>query len=184
MNVVQIPVKQVFPDPKQPRKTFKAETLRELGETIKKRGQRQPINVEPADGGYMIVEGERRWRACILAGIPTVDAIVRERSNHNGRENLLSQIIENVQREDMNPVDEALAYRELQTKHGMVVNEIAHEVGKNSSRVYKLLKILDLPVKVQELIRDDRLSHDERLVDALLSITDRKAQTGLAERAA
>lgn len=184
MTITLLPIKKVFPNPNQPRKRFNKATLQQLAQSIKEHGLIQPIIVEEAPNGYVLVAGERRLRAHQLAGLTTIEAVIREQSNHNGREILLSAIIENVQREDMNPIDEALAYEELQTKHGLSVNKIAGKIGTYAARVEIMLKLLKLDKKVQSLIRDGKLSHDRRLVDALLGLPSVDMQIALAEKAA
>lgn len=183
MTIQNLPIQNVFPNPKQPRTYFNPETLQELATSIKEHGLIEPIIVESVNDQYMIVAGERRWQASKLAGCTTIEAVIRERSNHNGREILLSAVIENVQREDMNPVDEAQAYFELSTTHNMSVQAISIKTGKNTKRVYDLLNVLKLEKEVQDMMRDDSLSHDSRLVNALLSIPKADMQIALAKKA-
>ncbi len=177
----------IYRNPKQPRKTFKENTLRELADSIKRHGQKEPVIVElipSKQGQYMLIIGERRWRAIQMAGLKTIEAIVQKRTNHNGREALLSGIIENVQREDMNPIDEARAYHDLQIIHKMTARKISQDVGKSESRIFHLLKLLELPEEIQALIREGKLSHQRELAEALLTIPDTKAMIELARRAA
>ncbi len=183
MTTIQLPLEKVFPNPSQPRKRFNHASLQELAQSIKEHGLIQPIVVEETKNGYMLVAGERRLRAHQLAGLTTIEAVIRERSNHNGREILLSAIIENVQREDMNPIDEAQAYQLLKKEHDLSVNEIAFKVGVNPARVDVLLKLLQLEPRVQELIRDGKLTHDRRAVVALLKVPNAEMQIALAEKA-
>ncbi len=183
MTITLLPIEKVFPNPNQPRKRFNNASLQELAQSIKEHGLIQPIIVEEAPNGYMLVAGERRLRAHQLAGLTTIEAVIRETSNHNGREMLLSAIIENVQREDMNIIDEAMAYEELRTKHGLSANKIAFKVGTYAARVEQLSKLLKLDMRVQALIRDGKLSHDRRVVDALLNLPTVEMQIALAENA-
>jgi ParB family chromosome partitioning protein len=184
--IQHLPIHRVYRNPGQPRKVFKKDSLEELAASIKEHGVIQPITVEhiPSKlGDYMIVTGERRWRASKLAAKTTIPAIVQQASNHNGRERLILGIVENVQREDMNPIDEAEAYRILKDVHAMTPGEIARKVGKSASWVNMALQRLQLNPKVIDLIRRDLLSADRRLVSALLSVEDPAAQLGVAERA-
>ncbi len=186
-NVIHpVPVSLIYRNPKQPRKTFKPESLQELADSIQEHGVIQPVIVEYAlceQGAYMLVAGERRWRATILAGQKTIPAIIRAASNHNGRERLIVGIVENVQREDMNPIEEAEAFRDLIHIHKMAPQEIAQKIGKKVSWIYVCLQRLQLQPKVMQLMRSGALSADRRAVTALLSIQDPAAQIGLAERA-
>lgn len=185
MSATFLPIKEIVPNSQQPRRVFVKESLVEMAQTIKEHGGViQPIIVEKLDTGYMLVDGERRLRASKLAGLHEIEAVVRERSNHNGRELLLSAIIANVQREDMNPIDEALAYHELNTVHNMTAPKISQKVGKNTKRIYDMLKLMKLEKPVQDLIRDGKLSHDTRLVDALLKMESSEMRVQLAKRAA
>lgn len=122
-TVRNIPIEQIRTGG-NPRKTFRDETLRELAATIKEHGVIQPITVEPDGDLFVLVAGERRLRASKLAGLSNIPAIVRGRSNHGGRERYILSIIENDQREDMNPIDRAEAYQRLMDEHGMSVSEI------------------------------------------------------------
>lgn len=182
-QMLTLPITEIVRNPGQPRRNFKKSSLEELAQSLKEHGLIQPVTVEPTDDGlWMLVDGERRFRAAKLAGMTTLIAVVRERTNHNGRERLLSGIIANVQREDMNPIDEAEAYQSLVKECGMSVNEISQQIGKSVVYVYKCLTRLSLTTKVIELMRDQKLSSDSRLVDAL-KVLPADLQIGLAERA-
>lgn len=184
-QIQELPITRVYRNPHQPRKVFKKDSLEGLAASIKEHGVIQPITVEHIPsrlGEYMIVTGERRWRASKLAAKTTIPAIVQEASNHNGRERLIVGIVENVQREDMNPIDESEAYRILKDVHGMTPAEIGKKVGKSASWVNMALQRLQLDPKVLDLMRREVLSTDRRLVSALLSIDNPAAQVGLAER--
>ncbi len=186
-NVIhRVPVNLIYRNSKQPRKTFKQESLEELADSIREHGVIQPVIVEYAlreQGTYMLVAGERRWRAAILAGQKTIPAIIQEASNHNGRERLIIGVVENVQREDINPIEEAEAYQELIDKYKMTPQEVAQKIGKKVSWIYICLQRLQLQSKVVQLMRSGALSTDRRAVTALLSIQDPAAQVGIAERA-
>ncbi len=184
MTKSMIALSEIHPNPDQPRRTFKKETIRELADSIKQHGLIQPIVVEPDPaGGYMITAGERRYRAHLLLGRKEIAAIVQDRANHSGRERKLTGIIENVQREDMNVIDEGLAYKSLIEEHGMRPSEISIKIGKSVTHVMNFLERLKLPAEIQDMMREGELSADMRLVSALLQIRDRKAAIGLAQRA-
>jgi len=178
-----LPIDKVHPNPKQPRKVFKKASLLELAQSIKEHGQIEPIIVEADKDGWLLVAGERRWRAHQLAGKKTIEAVIRLKSNHNGREILLSGIIENIQREEMNAIDEALAYEQLNTVHHMSANKIAAKIGTNSKRIYDRLNLLKLDKRVQKLIRDEEFTCDSRVTLALINITNGNLQYELVQRA-
>lgn len=182
MQVIAIPTAHIKPNPNQPRRHFRRESLDELAQSLKEHGQLQPIVVElDEDGSYLIVAGERRWRAAKLAGLKSLDATVRDRTNHNGAERLLSAIIENVQREDMNVIDEGEGYQNLVVA-GMTVSEIHLKTGKAVSHIYACLSRLELAPEVIRMMRIGELSADMRVVNALKSL-DAEVQVGLAKRA-
>ncbi|HEY2446375.1 MAG TPA: ParB/RepB/Spo0J family partition protein [Rhizomicrobium sp.] len=153
-----MPVGWLHPNPFQPRKNFAAEELQDLANSIREKGVLQPILVRPTGRGpevYEIVAGERRWRAAQLAKLHDVPVVVRELSD---AESLEFAIIENVQRADLNAVEEATAYQELMQRFGYTQDRLASEVGKSRSHVANTLRLLTLPPGVQAYIRDGRLS--------------------------
>jgi ParB family chromosome partitioning protein len=153
-----LPVGWLHPNPFQPRKNFAAEELQDLANSIREKGVLQPILVRPTGRGpevYEIVAGERRWRAAQLAKLHDVPVVVRELSD---AESLEFAIIENVQRADLNAVEEATAYQELMQRFGYTQDRLASEVGKSRSHVANTLRLLTLPPGVQAYIRDGRLS--------------------------
>ncbi|WP_000474188.1 ParB/RepB/Spo0J family partition protein, partial [Leptospira interrogans] len=153
----------------QPRKTFSEESLKELSETIKAHGVIQPIVVKQLDSGYEIISGERRYRACKLAGFIKIPAIVKNVSENQSME---MAIIENIQREDLNPIEEAIAYKTLSEKLNLKITDISARVGKNRSTISNLIRLLQLPDVVQDLIKNGRIS--EGHARPLLSLADRK----------
>lgn len=166
-----------------PRKTFNDKTLSELAATIKEHGVIQPITVEPDGDQYILVAGERRLRASKLAGLRSIPAIVRGRSNHNGRERFILSIIENDQREDMNPVDRAEAYKQLMDEHGMTVSDISKKLGKTETVIYLALLFAKLDEPIKALWRKDGgWFKDARLAKALLAIEDSETRIELAKR--
>ena len=177
---VQLPVDRVDPNPRQPRRNMDAEALAALTRSIAADGVVQPIVVrERPDGRYELIAGERRWRAAIAAGLTTIPAVVR---NAPDRDALLLAIVENVVREDLNPVEVARGYAALADGYGLTVLEIAERVGRSRSAVSNLLRLLELPDDVLELITDGRLSEGHGR--AILQIDDADGRRALARRAA
>lgn len=157
-GVKHLPIELIRANPDQPRKNFDAEELQSLAESIRSRGVIQPIIVRPrrqAEGEYEIVAGERRWRSAQLAGLHQVPVIVRTLGDAEVRELAL---IENVQRADLNPVEEAMGYSALQSHGGHTQAEVADIVGKSRAHVSNTLRILELPEAVREHLTAGRLS--------------------------
>lgn len=166
-------------NPQQPRQVFEPAQLAELTDSIKKRGVLQPVLLRPRAGGrYEIVAGERRWRAAKEAGLSEVPALVEDLSDGEALE---IAIIENIQRADLNPVEEARAYNRLATEFSLTQQDIAERVGKERATVANSLRILKLAAEVLELISDHQLSVGHAKV--LLAIKDPSAQLSLAKRA-
>jgi len=161
----EAPIEQLVPNPLQPRKRFSEAELQELSQSIQEKGILQPILVRPSNGGYQIVAGERRWRAAQLARQHNVPVLVRELDD---AEVLQIAIIENIQREELNPVEEARAYRRLQDEFGQKQEEVAKLVGKSRSHVANLMRLLSLPDAVLSLVEDSKISagHARTLVGA------------------
>ena len=175
-----VPIGDLEPNRFQPRTEFDDERLEELTESIRERGVIQPLVVAPrGDGGYTIVAGERRWRASKRAGLAEVPVVVREVSGD--RELLELALVENLQRSDLNPVEEAEAYRRLATSFELSQEEIAARVAKCRSAVANSLRLLNLPPEVQEHLRHGRLTAGQ--ARPLLAIDDPDRQRELAERA-
>ncbi len=146
---MRIPVEQVHPNPDQPRRSFDDTALAELAASIREKGIIQPLIVRPApgqDGHYQIVAGERRWRASQIAQLHDVPAIVRE---YNDTEVLEVAIIENIQRSDLNAIDEATSYRQLMDRFGHTQDQMASALGKSRSHIANLLRLLNLPDDIQ-----------------------------------
>jgi len=152
----EIEIEQILPNAHQPRKSFDEEGLNELAESIRVHGVVQPIVVRPLeDGFFQLIAGERRWRASQRAGLTKIPAVVRESGDNAALEIAL---IENLQREDLNPIEEAQAYERLISEFGLTQEEVARRVGKNRATVANMLRLLRLPPEVQEWLRDNRLS--------------------------
>lgn len=169
------------PNRRQPRSRFDEADLADLAESIRAQGVVQPIVVTPdRDGSYTIVAGERRWRAARQAGLSEVPVVVREVAGD--RELLELALVENLQRADLNPLEEAEAYRMLRDDFQLSQEDIGLKVGKNRTTVANALRLLKLQAAVQELLREGRLTAGQ--ARPLLAIEDPKAQVDLARRAA
>ena len=164
-------VTEVEPNRDQPRKNFDQEALEELAESIKEYGLIQPIVVTKKDGYYGIVAGERRWRASKIAGLTEIPAIVRE---DNERVNSEISLIENMQREDLNPYEKAVGVRTLIDNYGLSQEEVAKKLGKGRSTIANIVRILNLEPRVLEMAKEGKLS--EGYCKALLAITDPEKQ--------
>lgn len=177
-----IRIARIEPDPSQPRKYFSEEELEELASSIKEHGLLQPIVVTPQKraGRYTIVAGERRWRACQKAGLKEIQAIVR--IFDNPQQQLEASLIENIQREDLNPIEEAQAYQRLIEDFGLTQEETAQKVSRSRTAVTNSLRLLKLSPEVQELVISGSLSMGH--ARALLAVEDRKLQKELADRIA
>jgi len=165
------------PNPNQPRKDFQAEELKELSDSIQQSGLLQPIVVRKSTTGYEIVAGERRFRAAKMAGLTQIPAILKELSN---RDTLALGIVENVQRADLNPIDEALAYQRLIEEFEESQNTVAQLVGKDRASIANALRLIKLPTKVKELLSAQKISAGHGR--ALLALTDSMEQIELAHR--
>jgi ParB family transcriptional regulator, chromosome partitioning protein len=167
-GLLSLPLAKLRPNPEQPRRSFSEESLAELASSLKTHGLIQPILVEAAaDGSYLIVAGERRYRAAGMAGIAEVPVIVRA---FTPEKRLEIALIENVQREDLNPVEEAEAYRALMSMGGRSQEEVADVVGKSRSAVANSIRLLKLPESVLAALREGSLSAGH--AKALLSVVD------------
>tara|TARA_B100001769_G_scaffold91180_1_gene69990 strand:+ start:344 stop:1189 length:846 start_codon:yes stop_codon:yes gene_type:complete len=158
----------ILPNKNQPRKAFNSELLNDLAESIKINGILQPIAVREVDNNkYEIIAGERRWRAAQIAGLTKVPIILFEANNEKTFE---LAIMENVQREDLNPIEEALAIKELIEKYNFSQEKIIDITGKKRTRIVNILRVLDLPDKVQKLIAEEKISRGHGI--ALLSFKE------------
>ena len=167
----------VEPNPDQPRKDFDDETIGELADSVKRHGILQPLLVRPIpNGGYQIVAGERRWRAARLAGLTEVPVIIRELDDKQVAQFAL---VENLQREDLNPIDEAMGYQSLMDTYGHTQQEIAEIVGKPRSSIANALRLLSLSDSVREMLVSGELSSGH---GKLLAGLDEAQQQELAQR--
>ncbi len=176
----ELPLELISPSPKQPRRRFDEESLQALAGSLGERGVLQPVLVRPkADGSYELVAGERRWRAAQLAGMHSIPALVRPRDDAEAIELAL---IENMAREDLNPVEEARACAALVEELGLTREEVGRRVGRSRVAVSNLMRVLDLPDEVIELLEQGALSEGHGR--ALLLAEDHAARTSLARSAA
>lgn len=177
---LEIPVAEIEPNSHQPRHHFDEEALVSLTASVRELGVLQPVLVRPADGrsGYQLIAGERRWRAAKRAGLPTVPAIVRPASEMASVEQAL---VENLHRQDLNPLEEAAAYQQLVEDFGLTHDALATRVGRSRAAISNTLRLFQLPPTTQKLVADGQLSAGH--ARALLGTPDRNFQEALARRA-
>ncbi|MCD6055715.1 MAG: chromosome partitioning protein ParB [Gammaproteobacteria bacterium] len=172
-GLVNLPIDQIKPGQYQPRKAFAEEALRELADSIQSRGLISPITVRKQAGQnhYELIAGERRWRAALLAGLERIPALVKDLNDEDA---LAIALIENIQREDLNPLEEAMALKRLLDEFSMTHQEIAEAVGKSRSSVSNLLRLMELPDTVKQLLEngDLEMGHARALL-ALTSVDER-----------
>ena len=170
-------ITDIIPNNEQPRKSFNEELLNDLADSIKINGILQPIAVKKLnEGKYQIIAGERRWRAAQIAGLTKVPIVLFEADNEKTFE---LAIMENVQREDLNPIEEALAIKELIEKYNFTQEKVITLTGKKRTRIVNILRILDLPNEIQLLIAQEKISRGHGL--ALLSFSDKSKLTEIAK---
>jgi ParB family chromosome partitioning protein len=174
-----IPVGQVAPNPDQPRSDFDQASIDTLAASIEALGLLQPIVVRSVDDGYVLVAGERRLRAVRQLGLATIAAVIRD--DADGRTNLTEALVENLQREDLNPLEEAAAYRELLEEYGMTHDEVASAVGRSRSAVTNTVRLLQLPTPIQKLVASGELTAGH--ARALLGCDDTAYAGHIAQRA-
>lgn len=173
----EVKISEIKPNPYQPRKTFSAESLQELASTIQTHGVIQPIVVKKSEAGFTLVSGERRLRAAKLAGFQKIPVVIK---NYSDTEMMEIAIIENLQREDLNPIEEAQAYQTLMEKSSLKMGELAQKLGKNRSTIANLVRLLSFPTPILNLLKDGKLKEGQ--ARPLLSLTDPKKQIDLAQR--
>ena len=178
-EIQHVALERIVRNPAQPRTQFDPATIAELATSIRERGVLQPVLVRPSGGSFQIVAGERRFLAAREAGLETIPAIVRQFTD---REALLIALIENVQRENLNPMDEARAYYRLAMEYGLPHEEIGQRVGKDRSTVSNILRFNNLPQEIQAFLETGSISPGH--ARALLSITSEKVQVDLAKASA
>lgn len=174
-STLEVVLGRIEPDRNQPRKNFSEDELHELAESIKKHGVIQPLLVEKNGDRYTIVAGERRWRAAKIAGLTKIPVIVGEYSD---QEKMEIQLIENIQREKLNPIEEAMAFKKLIDEFKLKQDELAESIGKNRTTITNTLRLLNLAQEVQTMIVEEKITPGH--ARALLVIEDEKTQYELA----
>jgi ParB family chromosome partitioning protein len=170
-GATEISVARVLPNPHQPRQAISEESLADLAASIREHGVIQPLVVTQVGDDYQLIAGERRWRAAQLAGLTTVPAIIKEITS---QQMLELALVENIQRADLNPLEEASAYRQLMDEFGLTQEEVAERVGKSRTAVANTVRLLRLPEDVKEALAADRIS--EGHARALLSLPTARLQ--------
>ncbi len=176
-EVTELAVDMIAPNPEQPRTDISEEGIAELADSIKKVGLLQPIIVRPHGEGYQIIAGERRWRASRLAGLERVPVRVLSKT---ATESLELALIENLQRQDLNAIEEARGYRKLLSEYRMTQAELADKVSKSRSTITNALRLLDLPDEVQDLVYEGKMTAGH--ARAVLSLPDEAVRLKLAQR--
>lgn len=189
----ELPINEIIPNRDQPRKTFDEAALEELAQSIKQHGVLQPLLVRPIpSGGYQLVAGERRWRACRMAGLNKVPVVIKELTD---TETMEIAIIENLQREDLNPIEEAEGLQALIDKCGYTQEEVAASVGKSRPAIANSLRLLRLPQEVREMTKNGEISagharallafdNDAMMLEAAKNIVSKKMTVRDVERLA
>lgn len=175
--VEEIPIIEIEPNPNQPRRNFNQQSFNEMVESVKRFGVLQPIMVQSRGVGYQIVAGERRWRAAKAAGLKVIPAVIKR---PEGAESLEMALVENLHRENLNALEEAVAYQKIIKEFKLTQEELAKKIGKSRPAVANTLRLLELPEAVKKLIVDDNLSAGH--AKALLFLSDEESQISLAER--
>lgn len=179
-RIVQINVEEIKPNPFQPRTSFDEAQLNELMRSIQEKGVIQPITVNRSGNTYQLIAGERRWRACKMAGVETIPAVVY--SIESQQELIELSLIENIQRENLNAIEEAEGYRTLMDTCFLTQDAVAQKVGRERSTVANMLRLLRLPEEIQEYLRNEQLQMGH--ARALLAVKDDDQRLTLARQAA
>jgi ParB family chromosome partitioning protein len=172
-----IPIAKIHPDSKQPRKTFHDESIQSLSESIRENGVITPLLVRPNGDGYIIVAGERRHRACVLAGLTAVPCIIKSVNDFGA---LKLSLIENLQREDLSPFEEAAAYKTLTQEFEVTQEELGEIVGKSASLISRMIRLNDLPEPLREKLAHAQVARS--LLLELVDIDDMDIRSNLATR--
>ncbi|MBM4439220.1 MAG: ParB/RepB/Spo0J family partition protein [Candidatus Rokubacteria bacterium] len=173
---LEIPLDRIQPNPKQPRKRFEPTALAELTQSVKASGVIQPVVVRKTGDRYELIAGERRWRAAQAAGLDRIPAVVREATN---AESLELALVENLLREDLNPIESAEGYRQLLADFGWTQEQLGQRIGKDRSSIANALRVLKLPDPIQEDLRNGRLTMGHAI--SLLSLTTEAEQLKLRD---
>ena len=178
-GLAEVPVEEITPNPYQPRKTFNEASIEELARSVREHGIVQPLVVTRiGDHKYRLIAGERRYRAAQRAGLSKVPVVIKERTTDS--DTLQIALIENIQREDLNPIEEAHAYHQLHEEFGLTQEEISKQVGKERSTIANFLRLMKLPESVKKLLASGQLSMGH--ARAILAVASAKKQEQLAER--
>lgn len=172
-----LPIDKIEPNPDQPRNQFDEDTLQELADSIKQYGMLQPILVTPRDDFYEIIAGERRWRAAKLAGLNEVPVMIRK---YNENEVVEIALIENIQRDNLNPIEEAMAYKRLMEEFQLKQDEVATKVSKSRASITNSLRLLKLDPRVQKMLEEEMISTGH--ARALLAISNKDRQYEIAQK--
>ncbi|MBO5733805.1 MAG: ParB/RepB/Spo0J family partition protein [Clostridia bacterium] len=176
-DVKKIKITQIEPNKTQPRTAFDEEKIEELADSIREYGLIQPIVVKlNKNGFYTIIAGERRWRACRLAGLKEIPAVIKDVSEQTEKEITL---IENIQREDLNPLEEAAGIKELIDVYGLTQDEVAKKIGRSRPAVANILRLLNLPAEIKQLVKEEKLSQGH--ARALLSVENKEKAQEIAK---
>ncbi len=178
---MEIPLSEITPDPKQPRRAFDEEGLETLANSIKRFGVLQPVVVRKEGEGYLLIAGERRWRASQLAGLDTIPAVVRALGKHQ-KDTYLESLSENLQRTDLNPVEKARALKRVQDTLGWTHEEIARELGMGRASVSNSLRLLSMGEEVLDFLENSLLS--EGHIRPMVTVENPAVQLALAQEAA
>ena len=173
----EVPVGEILPGAMQPRNGIDDDSLNELAESIRENGIMQPLVVRPREGGYELIAGERRWRASQMAGLATVPIVIRDVDDRTALELAL---VENLQRENLDPIEEAKGYAQLMDQFDLTQEEIATKVGKNRATVANTLRLIKLPAEIQAYVRDGLFSSGH--AKAILGLKNAKDQIAAAKR--
>jgi len=174
-GVIYLKISEVEPNRSQPRKNFNEDSLQELAESIKQFGVIQPLIVSKKEKYYEIIAGERRWRASKIAGLKEIPVVIKD---FNDEDVLAVSLIENIQRENLNPIEEAIAYKRLLTEFMLKQDDIAERVSKSRSAIANIMRLLNLDNRVQQMIIEEMITSGH--ARALLAIEDNQAQYELA----
>ena len=174
----EIPIDTISPNPMQPRRQFDEKALEDLAASFKSQGVLQPILVKKKDDKYILIAGERRFRAAGIAGLRTIPGIVLDEKDESDM--LQMALVENIQREDLNPLEEAEAYRQLMDEAGLTQNQVAGKVGKSRTAIANTLRLLNLPEKIKQFLREGKLT--EGHARAILALDNDLSRVRLAER--
>lgn len=178
-NIQEIDIDEIKPNERQPRKAFDEEKIKELASSIKEHGIIQPVILRKIKSGYELVAGERRWRAARLAGVKKIPAVVKDLTD---AEVMQIALIENLQREDLTPLEEAMAYKRLMEEFGMTQEELASRIGKSRSQIANMVRLLSLEEEIQVMINQGKITAGH--ARALLAVEDSKERIKIAKKIA